>query len=258
MRVRGTVEYLGTNWAGWQLQPGVPTIQGEIERAIRVVMKSGVRVSAAGRTDAGVHASGQVISFELPDGTDLSKLCLSLNALTDRSITIVDLVAASADFDPRRHAVSRSYEYTIVNSRPPSPFLIDRSWHLQRPLDLALLERLAAAIVGEHDFAAFRAADCESNSSRRRVTASEWLADGPVLTYRVTANAFLKQMVRTLVGSMVDAAVGKLEERVFLELLAGGSRTAAGRTAPAAGLTLVCVEYPEIDRTQAGPADFQE
>ncbi len=244
MRVRGTVEYLGTDWAGWQLQPGQPTIQGEIENALQVITGGPVRVAASGRTDAGVHASGQVIAFDVPDAFDLDRLLRSINALTAASISLVDLAPVNNAFDPRRHALSRTYEYTIVNVRPPSPFLADRCWHVHAPLDLERLQMLAAAVVGDRDFAAFRAADCASKSTRRCVTESVWRADGPVLTYRVSANAFLKQMVRTLVGSMVDVVQGRLAEQAFRELLAGGSRTAAGRTAPAAGLALVRVEYP--------------
>ena len=245
MRVRGTVEYLGTSWSGWQLQPDQPTVQGEIERALAVVTGSPVRVAAAGRTDAGVHATGQVIAFDVADGFDLLRLCRSLNGLTAASICIVDLVRTNDAFDPRRHALSRTYEYTIVNGRPPSPFLADRSWHVHAPLDLGALQALAAMVVGERDFTAFRAADCASRSTRRFVAESVWMRDRHVLTYRVTANAFLKQMVRTLVGSMVDVALGRIPAQTFVDLLGGGSRTHAGRTAPAAGLSLVRVEYPE-------------
>jgi tRNA pseudouridine38-40 synthase len=245
MRVRGTLEYLGTKWSGWQLQPNAPTIQGELERALKIFTRRDVRVSAAGRTDAGVHASGQVISFVVDDDADLSRMRRSLNALTDPSLCIVDLVPAHPQFDPRRDAISRTYEYTIVNVRPPGPFLADRSWHVHMPLELDLLQRLAASIAGEHDFAAFRASDCASSSSRRHVRESFWRQDGAILTYRVTANAFLKQMVRTLVGSMVDVAFGRLEERRFAGLLDGGSREMAGETAPPQGLTLVHVEYPD-------------
>lgn len=248
MRVRGLLEYLGTDWSGWQYQPDQPTVQGELERVLKIVTGQDVRVLGSGRTDAGVHASGQVIAFDLPDHFDPYRLKRSLNALTPPSITIVDLARTHERFDPRRQALSRTYEYTIVNARPPSPFLADRSWNVHLPLDLDVLQGLAAAVRGEHDFRAFRAADCESGSVRRHVSRSEWKRDGHVLTYRVTANAFLKQMVRTLVGSMVDVALGKLPEATFTELLEGGSRERAGRTAPAAGLALVHVEYPpELD-----------
>lgn len=245
MRVRGTVEYLGTDWCGWQLQPGQPTVQGELERALGVVVGSPVRVAASGRTDSGVHATGQVIAFDVAEGSDLRRLCKSINALTARSVSVLDLVPTNDAFDPRRHALSRSYEYLILTGRPPSPFLEGRCWHVYPPPDFEVLQVHAAMIPGDRDFSAFRASDCTSESTQRCVTQSSWTRDGHLLTYRVSANAFLKQMVRTLVGSMVDVARGQLSSATFAELLSGGDRTCAGRTAPADGLSLVAVEYPD-------------
>ena len=247
MRVRSIVEYVGTRWSGWQWQAGPPTVQGEIERALAIVLRGPCRVAAAGRTDAGVHSTGQVIAFDVPEGTPLRRLRRSVNALTDPSIALVTVEPAYEGFDPRRHALSRKYEYLVVNVRPPSPFLLDRSWHFPRPLDVEVLNRLAAMLPGERDFAAFRAADCTSNSTRRCITEARWEREGDFLRFHVRANAFLKQMVRTLVGSMVDVAIGRLPEETFAALLAGqaGDRALAGRTAPAAGLTLVHVEYPD-------------
>lgn len=220
-------------------------MQAEIERVLAIVTGAPVRVFASGRTDSGVHASGQVVAFDVAEGTDVAKLLRSLNAMTERSIAFADLAPTNAALDPRRHALSRSYEYTILNQGPPSPFLLDRAWHVFAPLDVEALQRLASRVIGEHDFTAFRAADCASASTRRFVSESTWTRSGNIVTYRVSANAFLKQMVRTLVGSMVDVVQGRLEESTFVELLGGGLRTRAGKTAPAEGLSLVAVEYPE-------------
>jgi tRNA pseudouridine38-40 synthase len=243
MRVRAIVEYVGTAYAGWQYQPDQATIQGAIERAIRVATGTVVRVDVAGRTDAGVHAMAQVIAFDLPDETDLYKLRGSLNALTPNDIAVVTLERAVASFDPRRDARMRTYRYTIVNARPPSPLLADRSWHVYAALDGAVLNRLGESIVGTHDFRAFRAADCESESTVRDVYSSTWSRADYLLTYEITANAFLKQMVRILVGSMVDVALGRRTEAEFRRLLEGASRGEAGRTAPARGLILLRVGY---------------
>ena len=243
MRVRATIEYVGTAYAGWQVQPDQPTVQAALEHALAVVTGERVRVSGAGRTDAGVHATGQVASFDVPEGTDLYRLRASLNGLTAADIAVVTLDQAPPEFDPRRSARSRTYRYTIISGRPPSPMLRDRSWHVYPNLDLGLLSRLAARVVGVHDFSAFRAADCESDSTEREVFVSTWSSDDGVYAYEVTANAFLKQMVRVLVGTMVEVALGRMTEAEFGRLLSGGARTAAGPTAPARGLTLIRVDY---------------
>lgn len=244
MRVRAVVEYLGTDFSGWQVQPNALTVQGHIQSALKTAVRRPCRIAASGRTDAGVHARGQVIAFDVDDDCDLGRLTLSLNALTKKTVAVVSIEKADPDFDPRRHAKSRSYTYVIINGRGRSPFWEDRSWNIRSPLDLLELNRLAVLVVGRHDFAAFRAADCGAPTTVREVLESSWHRDGGQLVYTVRANAFLKQMVRTLVGSMVDVVRGDLDETTFARLLAqGGDRTQAGRTAPADGLTLESVEY---------------
>jgi tRNA pseudouridine38-40 synthase len=243
MRVKAKVEYLGSAFAGWQVQPDQPTVQAALENALAIVVGDRVRVSGAGRTDAGVHALGQIAAFDVPDGTDLYRLRASLNGITPPDVTVVTLDEAPVNFDPRRAAQSRTYRYVVVSGRPPSPLLRDRSWHVYPTLDLAVLSRVAAHVRGVHDFSAFRAADCESDTTEREVIESRWYEDDGVFTYEVTANAFLKQMVRILVGSMVEVALGRLDEAAFVRLLDGGRRENAGPTAPARGLTLLRVAY---------------
>ena len=141
MRVRATIEYMGAAYAGWQMQPAQRTVQSAIEKALETVVGTRVPIESAGRTDSGVHALGQVAAFDLPDGTDVYRLRASLNGLTPDDVSVVDIVEVAADFDPRRHAKSRTYEYTIVSGRPRSPMLEDRSWFYYHEFDI---DRLVA------------------------------------------------------------------------------------------------------------------
>jgi tRNA pseudouridine38-40 synthase len=243
MRVRATIEYMGAAYAGWQMQPAQRTVQSAIETALETVVGTRVPIESAGRTDSGVHALGQVAAFDLPDGTDVYRLRASLNGLTPDDVSVVDIVEVAADFDPRRHAKSRTYEYTIVSGRPRSPMLEDRSWFYYHEFDIDRLNEAASCLIGTHDFSAYRAADCMSKSTIRNIYESEWTVDNHVYRYRITGNAFLKQMVRILVGSMVDIQVQRLDFERFRQLLEGGDRGDAGRTAPPEGLVMLRVDY---------------
>ena len=245
MQLRLVVEYEGTGYLGWQLQPGGPTVQSVLEAALATAMREPVRVRGAGRTDAGVHATGQVCAARVTAApADLGKLRKSLNALTPDDVAIREIAVVDDAFDPRRHARSRVYEYRIWTAPAPSPFWRRWAWHHPRPLDRARMENAAAALVGEHDFAAFRAADAEPvRSTVRRAPESGFHADGALLVYRIEATAFLKHMVRNVVGTLAEIGRGDRLPDDVGRLLAGRDRRLAGETAPAHGLTLVAVRY---------------
>ena len=246
MQLRLTVEYEGTRYLGWQLQPGGPTVQGELERALAIVLREKVRVRGAGRTDAGVHAAGQVATAPLSRApADLGRLCRSVNALLPDDIAVRDLALVDDAFDPRRHARSRVYEYRILNAPAPSPFWRRWAWHLMVPLATDAMDAAAHLLEGEHDFAAFRGADAKETprTTVRRVLESGIHHAPPLLVYRVQATAFLKHMVRNVVGTLVEVGSGARPPEALAEILAGRDRTRAGATAPPHGLTLVEVRY---------------
>ena len=247
MQLRLTVEYEGTAYQGWQLQPGGPTVQEVLERALATALREPVRVRGAGRTDAGVHACGQVAAVRVtrvPE--DLDRLRKSLNALTPDDVAVREIAVVDDAFDPRRHASSRVYEYRILNAPAPSPFWRRYVWHVPEPLQLDAMSAAAAALVGEHDFAAFRGADAEPvRSTVRRALESRLERAGALLVYRIEATAFLKHMVRNIVGTLVEVGRGLRSPDAIGALLLGRDRTRAGATAPPQGLMLVEVRYRE-------------
>lgn len=245
MQLRLTVEYDGAAYQGWQLQPDGPTVQEVLEHAFATALREPVRVRGAGRTDAGVHACGQVAAVRVTQvPANLRRLQRSLNALTPDDIAIRDLTLVDDDFDPRRQAKSRVYEYRIWNDDTPSPFWRRYAWHVVPPLDVPAMDAGAAELLGEHDFAAFRGADAEIlRTTVRRVLESRVQATHAMLVYRVEATAFLKHMVRNIVGTLVEVGLRQRLPGAMREVLAGRDRTRAGETAPPHGLTLVAVRY---------------
>ena len=247
MQIRLSIEYDGTAYQGWQVQPEAPTVQAALERALATALRERVRVRGAGRTDAGVHACGQVAAVRVTRvPSDLSRLQKSLNALTPDDIAIREIALVDDGFDPRRDARSRVYEYRILNAPAPSPFWRRYAWHVPEPLLTDAMNAAAAALVGEHDFAAFRGADAEPvRSTVRRVLESRLERTDALLVYRIEATAFLKHMVRNIVGTLVEVGRELRPPGAMRELLAGRDRTRAGATAPPHGLTLVEVRYRE-------------
>jgi tRNA pseudouridine38-40 synthase len=243
MQIRITLEYDGANYFGWQYQSGQDSIQARLESALERIFADKVRVRGAGRTDAGVHALGQVASFALPRPFDPAELRRALNALLPPDIVVLAAEQAGDDFDPRRDARLRVYEYRVLNQPSPSAFEYRYSWLVRDPLDLEAMNEAAGLFVGERDFAAFRTLGSDVKTTVRRVNLSRWSRVGARLTYRIEANGFLRHMVRTMVATMVEVGRGKLEPDAVSGLIARRDRGLVPAAAPAAGLFLVEVRY---------------
>jgi tRNA pseudouridine38-40 synthase len=243
VNIKLTVEYDGTNYHGWQTQPTAPTIQATLENALSVFFATPIRVIGSGRTDAGVHALGQVANFHVDKQVDRHRLLRGLNALTPRDITIKDAEVVSDAFDARRDGRARVYEYHILNRPTPSPFYLNRAWHLHAPLDLTAMRAAILCLLGEHDFSSFRAAGCDAEHPVRRVYETALETRGELLVYTIQATAFLRHMVRNIVGTLVEVGQGIHTAAWFAEVLAARDRTQAGITAPAQGLFLMEVKY---------------
>ncbi len=243
MQYRLVLEYDGTDYHGWQLQPNARTLQGVVEEALATVLRHPARVHAAGRTDAGVHALGQVATFRTERTIDRRELRSALNALTPADVAVRAVDEVPDEFDARRDARSRVYEYRIWNQPWRSAFWHRYAWHVARPLDVRAMRLAAARLPGTHDFSAFRAADCEAKSPVRTVTHSGLVESENGCIYRIEATAFLKHMVRAIVGTLAQVGIGELTPDGFAGVLAGRDRTRAGATAPPQGLVLVAVAY---------------
>ena len=243
--LRLLVQYAGTRYAGWQLQPSSPTIQGALEKSLGTVVRHPVRLVGASRTDAGAHARGQVASVRVEAELSIERLQHSMNALLPHDIRVVEL----RDAPPRFHALSdahrREYRYVIVNASYLSPFRHGFAHLVRAPLDFGRLQEAAGRVVGEHDFTGFSSADRGEVRTRRRVEVSEWLRQEEALVYRVVADGFLRGMVRALVGTFVDVGRGLREAHQIDAILAERDRRKAGPCVPACGLFLERVEYAE-------------
>ena len=244
MHYRLTIEYDGTDFHGWQLQPDRRTVQGTLEEALARLLGCPTRVAAAGRTDAGVHAAAQVVCFHSAREIPAAILGRALNALTPDDLTVCAVDVVDDDFDPRRAARSRRYIYRIWNRAEPSPFWRRYAWHVPDPLAVDAMDVAAGTLAGEHDFAAFRGADAEPvRSTVRRVLESRLARSSGLLVYRIEATAFLKHMVRNIVGTLIEVGRGDRPADTMRDLLACRDRTRAGATAPAHGLALIEVRY---------------
>jgi len=243
LNIKLTIEYDGTNYHGWQIQPNGVTIQEVLEQALEKILGVKIRLNGSGRTDAGVHALGQVANFIYADSIDLERLQRGLNALTPPDIVIKQAERVPDSFDARRDGRSRLYMYRIWNRSFPSAFHRRFSWHVRAPLDLAAMQEAIRALEGEHDFSSFRASGCEAAHPVRRVYRNSLTRRGDLVVYTIEATAYLRHMVRNIAGTLVEVGCGERSPASFAKLLELRDRTLAGPTAPAHGLFLVEVKY---------------
>ena len=242
MRVRAVVAYDGTAYSGFQRQANALSVQEAIEQALCQISGEQNRVLAAGRTDAGVHATGQVIAFDTAWRHGSSDLQRALNAVLPADVVVREVEETLARFHPRFDAVSRRYRYTIYNSSVRCPLARLYSLLVSTPLDVPAMQAAAECLIGEHDFAAF-GQPTQGDSTTRRVLAAEWRAEGPWLMFDIEANAFLYRMVRSIVGTMLKVGGGRSDAVQFETVLRSCDRSQAGPVVPPQGLCLIAVRY---------------
>jgi tRNA pseudouridine38-40 synthase len=242
--VKLVVAYDGTRYVGWQVQPNGPSIQAELERALSTLHQEPVRVTGAGRTDAGVHALGQVASFAVERALPLSAYVKGMNALLPEDVAVREAEVCEGPFDARRDATGKRYRYRIENAPTRAPLSRLHAWQVFRLLDAGAMRAAAGQLLGRHDFGAFRAADCEAHHAVRELRRLDVVGEGGGRIEVVAeATAFLKHMVRNLVGTLVEVGLGARAPDSMAGLLASRDRTLAGRTAPPQGLVMEEVFY---------------
>lgn len=252
--VRLTVAYDGTDFRGFAESDGVRTVMGELRRAVETIARSPVELVAAGRTDAGVHGWGQVVSGELPAATDLRRLERSVNALCAPDLSVRDVAWAEPSFSARFSATGRTYRYHVWNDPVPNPLLARTTWHVPQDLDVPAMDDAAASLLGEHDFSSFcrrpkPGAGFDEPSLVRHLQSARWTpADDDqwgwsLLRFEITASSFCHQMVRSIVGTLVDVGLGRRLAGSLPATLAALDRNAAGQVAPPTGLVLWSVDY---------------
>ncbi|MDT8316705.1 MAG: tRNA pseudouridine(38-40) synthase TruA [bacterium] len=259
------LEYDGGAYHGWQSQKNALTIQEIVDGKLEIILRERVRTMASGRTDTGVHAFNQPVTFRTGSDIETARLFASMNSILPDDIAVIEAIEVDDIFDARRSAKKKTYRYVILNREAPSAIHRHRSWHLRKKLDLDIMQKAAALIIGEHDFSSFKASGCTSRHPIRTVLSTSFYRgdspftktpDGPdnssnhfqetkgdYIIFEITAQAFLKQMVRNIMGTLVGLGQGKIDINQFKEILDAKDRTRGGVTAPPEGLFLKDVKY---------------
>ncbi len=239
------LEYKGTHLSGWQLQPDKRTVQGEIERALKKIFKKNIRIQGSGRTDAGVHALGQVANFKIHSLMKPEEIVRALNGNLPEDITILSAESVSIVFHSQFNAKQKTYRYTILNRQTRPALDNEFVWHVPYKINVPLMRSEAKAFVGQHDFRSFTATDSghTDKNTIRKIARLNIRKKNDILTFEITGNGFLYKMVRNIVGTLVDVGTGQLPAGSVKKILKAQSRIAAGITAPAKGLTLISVKY---------------
>lgn len=241
--IRFTLEYIGTKYHGWQIQENAVTIQQILEEKLSLILNQKHRVVGAGRTDAGVHALGQVAHFKTTHSLPVERIFKGMNSLLPADITVRDMQEAGSSFHSRKEAKRKEYFYQIWNGGKPSPFLSAFVMHIPYSLDRETMKRAASCFLGEHDFTSFSPAKSSIQNKVRQVFHSDIEEEGEMIRYRIIANGFLHHMVRTIVGTIIDVGKGKITVEQIIEIFQARDRKWAGFVAPAKGLFLNKIFY---------------
>ncbi len=245
LTVRAVVEYDGTAFHGLQFQPSARSVAGELERALSALLQHEVKITAAGRTDAGAHATGQVVSFRTAARFPFERLAIAANAALPKDVSVREVAIVSEDFSARFSAVERTYVYAIFNRPEPSPLLAPFAYHAWNPIDVDRFSEGAQQVIGEHDFRSFCGMLPESGATIRTVTCLNAVRKGDLIRVEIRADGFLHRMVRTIVGTLVECGNGRRDPKDVTGILQARDRAAAGLTAPSQGLYLAGVRYKD-------------
>ena len=242
-RIKLVVAYDGTNYRGWQLQKNGITIEEVLNKTLSELLGEDIHVTGASRTDSGVHSLGNVAVFDTNTRIPAEKIAYALNERLPEDITIQDSCEVAPDWHPRKCVSTKTYEYRIYNSRFPMPTRRLDTYFVYYDIDVDLMRQAAAYLIGEHDFASFCSSGSAAESTVRTIYSCDILKDGSVITIRISGNGFLYNMVRIIVGTLLEAGLGRMDPADMERIISARNRSAAGPTAPAKGLTMIGIEY---------------